>query len=153
MNAYKDRIAESERVKERKRSLSGKRSEDVPMETRNEEQMADRHAVASDEDEGQHDENGKREIHIGERGSETANEEQPDKFKKTVRSEQEAPNTSSSTMRVSPENPASERQDRTEPTYRFLRWMSSTRWVDEESPHQRNVGLVSRRRCRRSQEK
>ena len=55
-----------------------------------------------------------RDIHIGRRGSETANEEQPDKLRKTARFEQEAPKTkSSSTMHVSPRFPASgERQDR-----------------------------------------
>ena len=45
------------------------------MEPGNEEQMADRHAVASGEDERQHDENRMRDSHIGKRGSETANEE------------------------------------------------------------------------------
>ena len=70
--------------------------------TGNEEQMAARHAVASGRGlESQHDENRMRGIHIGNRGSETANEEQPDKLRKTVRSEQEAPNiSSSSTMHV-----------------------------------------------------
>ena len=44
--------------------------------------------------EDQHEEKSKRDIHIGERGSEAASEEQPDKLKKTVRFEQEAPNAS-----------------------------------------------------------
>ena len=53
-------------------------------------------------------------MHIGERGSETANEEQPDKLRKTVRFEQEAPNpSSSSTLHVS--LASGERQDRPEP--------------------------------------
>ena len=53
----------------------------------------------------------------GKRGSETANEEQPDKLRKKVRFEQEAPNTSSSSSaHVSLEKPASdEKQDRLEP--------------------------------------
>ena len=38
---------------------------DVPVERGNEEQMADRHAVASGEEDRQHDENRMREIHIG----------------------------------------------------------------------------------------
>ena len=87
------------------------------MEPGNEEQMADRHAVASGEDERQQDGNRIRDIQIGKRGSETANEEQPDKLRKTVRFEQDAPNTSSSsTMHVCLEYPANgKRQDRPEP--------------------------------------
>ena len=58
-------------------------------------------------------------IHIRERGSETANEEQPDMLRRTVRFGQEAPNTSTSsscTILVSLEYPASgERQVRLEP--------------------------------------
>ena len=60
-----------------------------------------------------------RDIHVGKRGSEAASEEQPDKLRKTVRFEQEAPSASSSsggtagTMHVSLEYPASgETQDR-----------------------------------------
>ena len=77
--------------------------------------MAHRRAVASGE--SQHDENSMRDIHIGKRGTETANEEQRDKLRRTVRFEQEAPNTSSiSTTHVSLEYPASgERQVRPEP--------------------------------------
>ena len=69
---------------------------------RSEEQMADRHAVASGEDERQHDDNRKRDIHIAKRGSET------DKLRKTVSFEPEAQSTlSSSTMHVSLEYLAS----------------------------------------------
>ena len=62
------------------------------------EQVAIRHADASGGDitENQHEENIMRDIHVGKRGSETANEEQPDKWRKTVRFEHEAPSTSSS---------------------------------------------------------
>ena len=58
-----------------------------------------------------------RDIHIGKRGSETANEEQRGKLRWTVRFEQEAPNTSSlSITHESLEYPASgERQVRPEP--------------------------------------
>ena len=42
MNAYKDRIAETERVRERKRARVERGAEDVLMEPGNEEQMADR---------------------------------------------------------------------------------------------------------------
>ena len=49
MNAYKDRIAETERVKERKRARVERCPGDVPMETGNraDEQVAVRHADAS----------------------------------------------------------------------------------------------------------
>ena len=151
MNAYKDRVAETERVKERKRARVERGAGDAPLERGNEEQMGDRHAVASGEDEKQHDENRMKDVHIGKRGSETANEEQPDKLRKTVRFEQEAPSTSSSsTVHVSPEYSASgERQDRPEPVLvqnpsrvdddTFLRWMHSPRWMDE--------GVVTSRKC------
>ena len=62
MNAYKDRIAESERMKEKKRARETnvgatdgriRREErgaaDVTMDPGKDEQMADRHAVASGE--------------------------------------------------------------------------------------------------------
>ena len=67
-------------------------------ENRDDEQVAVRHADASGGDirENQHEEDRMRDIHVGKRGSETANEEQPDKLRKTVRFEQQAPNTSSS---------------------------------------------------------
>ena len=49
MNAYKDRIAETERVKERKRAREERGAGDVPMEPGNraDEQVAVRHADAS----------------------------------------------------------------------------------------------------------
>ena len=46
-------------------------------------------ADASGGDEGQHDENIMRDIHIGQKRSETANEEQLDNLRKTVQFEQE----------------------------------------------------------------
>ena len=76
MSAYKDRVAENERLKERNRARDERGAGDVPMEPGNEEQMADRHAVASGEEEKQHEENRMRDVHIGKRGPETANEEQ-----------------------------------------------------------------------------
>ena len=94
MNAYKDRIAERERerVKERKGVRVERGAGVVLVEPRSEEHMANRHAVVFGEDENQHDENRMRDIHIGKkRGSKTANEEQPDKLRRTVRFEQEAP--------------------------------------------------------------
>ena len=81
MNAYKDRIAETERVKERKRARVERGAGDVLMEpwTRDDEQMAVRHADASGGDitENRHVENRMRDIHVGKRGFEAASEEQP----------------------------------------------------------------------------
>ena len=100
MNAYRDRIAETERVKERKRARVERGTANVLMEpgNRGDEQVAVRHADASGGDitENQHEENRKRDIQVGKRGSEAASEEQPDKLRKTVRFEQEAPNASAS---------------------------------------------------------
>ena len=63
----------------------------MPMEPRNrdDEQVAVRHADASGGDviQNQHEEDRMRDIHIGKRGPEAAGEEQPDKFRKTVRIE------------------------------------------------------------------
>ena len=167
MNAYKDRVAETGPVKERERARVERGAGDVLMEPRTEEQMADRHAVASGEDEKQHGENRMRDVHMGNRGSETANDEQLDKLRKTIRFDQEAPNTSSSsTMHVSLDYPASgERQDRPEPVP-----VQNPGHVDDDmqnfcvgctlrdgwtkvSLHPGSVGLVSRRRCRRSKER
>ena len=100
MNAYKDRIAETVRVKERKRARVERGERDVLMEpgNRGDEQVAVRHADASggDNTEKQHEDSRMRDIQIGKRGSEAASEEQPDKLRKTVRLEQEAPNISTS---------------------------------------------------------
>ena len=87
MNVYKDSVAETERVKERKRARVERGAGDVPVEPGNEEEMAGRHAVASGEEERQHEEDRMRDIHVGKRGSEAAGEEQPDKLRKTVRFE------------------------------------------------------------------
>ena len=115
MNAYKDRIAETERVKERKRARVERGAGDVPMElgNRDHEQMAVRQADASGGDirANQHEED---RIHCGKRGSEAAGEEHPDKLRKTVRFEQEAPSAAaSSDPTVALQYPASgETQDR-----------------------------------------
>ena len=78
--------------------------------------MAVRHADASGDDirENQHEEERMRDIHVGKRGPEAAGEEQPDKLRKTVRFEQEAPSAAeSSDPTVALENPTSgETQDR-----------------------------------------
>ena len=103
MNAYKDRIAETQRVKERKRGVS------MEPGNRDDEQVAVRHADASGGNimENQQEEDRMRDVHIGNRGSEAAGEEQPDKLRKTVRFEQEAPSaTASSDPTVALEYPA-----------------------------------------------
>ena len=118
MNAYKHRIAETERVKERKRARVERGAGDVLMEVGNraDEQVAVRHADASGGDirENQHEENRMRDIRVGKRGSEAASEEQPDKLRKTVQFEQEPPSASaSSDPPVALEHPArGETQDR-----------------------------------------
>ena len=78
--------------------------------SRADEQVAVRHADASGGDirENQHEEKRKRDIHVGKRGSEATSEEQPDKFRKTIQLEQEAPNApASSDPTVALEYPAS----------------------------------------------
>ena len=117
MNAYKGRIAETERVKEKKRARVERGAGDVPTEpeNRDDEQMAVRHADGSGGDitENQHEENRMIDIHVGKTGSEAASGEQPDKLRKTVRFEHEAPSASSccggtaGTMHMSLEYPAS----------------------------------------------
>ena len=73
MNAYKDRIAETERVTERQRARVERGAVTVPRvpENRDDERMAVRQADASGGDirETQHDENRMRNIHVGKRGS------------------------------------------------------------------------------------
>ena len=92
MNAYKDRIAETERVKEMRLARVERGAGDVLVECRNraDEQVAVRHADASGGDfmENQHEEDRVRDIHVGKRGPEAAGEEQPEKLRKTVRFEQ-----------------------------------------------------------------
>ena len=149
MNAHKDRTAETERVKERKRARVERGAGDVLMdpENRDDEQMAVRHAVGSGGDitENQHEENRMRDIHVGKRGSEAAScEEQPDMLRETVRFEQEAPIASaSSDPLVALEYPASgEAQDwlgsvlvqwsgHVDDDVQISRWVRSTRWMDE----------------------
>ena len=78
--------------------------------------MTVRHADASGGDirGNQHEEHRVRDVHVGKRGSEAAGEGQPDKLRKTVRCEQEAPSVAaSSDPTVALEYPASgETQDR-----------------------------------------
>ena len=84
MNAYKDRVTKTERVKERKRARVERGAGMCLgyLKNRDDEQMAVRQADASGGDirENQLEEDRMRDIHVGKRGSEAAVEEQPDKF-------------------------------------------------------------------------
>ena len=99
MNAYEDRIAETERVKEDKKIELSEVGGDVLVEPRNgdDEKVAVRHADTSGGDTraNQHEKNRMRDIHVGKRGSEAASEEQLDKLR-TERFEQEAPSEAAS---------------------------------------------------------
>ena len=85
---------ESLRQSESKRGKDLEQSE-VPMEPGNggDEQVALRHADASGGDirDNQHEEDRMMDIHVGNREPLAADEAQPDKLRKTVRFEQEAP--------------------------------------------------------------
>ena len=124
------------------------------------EQVAVRHADASGGYiiENQHEEERMRDIQVSRRGSEATKEEQRDKWRETVRFEQEAQNASaSSDPHVALEYPAS-CETRSRPGSVLVQ---KSGHVDEgcilregwtkESLHRRSVGAVSRRRCRRSQ--
>ena len=100
MDTYKDRIDETERVKERKRARVEQGAVDVPedpgieMMSRWRFDMQTHLAVYNIEN--QHEENRMRDIQVSKRGSEAASEEQSDELRKTVRFEQDAPNASAS---------------------------------------------------------
>ena len=148
METYEDRIAETERVREKRRARIERGAVDVPEEPGNraDEQVAVRHADASGGYiiENQHEEDRMRDIQVGKRGSEAASEEQSDQWRKTERFDQEAPNASvSSDPYVALEYPASGETQRRPwylcrsqvmlmTTYKFLRWMPSTGRMDEE---------------------
>ena len=146
MNAYKDRIAETKRVTDRKRARVERGAGDVPMEPGN---RADEQ-VAADR---------MRDIHDGRRGSEAAGDEQTDKWRKTVRFEQAAPSAAaSSDPTVALEYPASgETQNRqgsvlvqksghVDDDVQIFCLGSILRegWT-KKSSHRRSVGVVSRR--------
>ena len=99
-HTYKDRIALTGRVKERKRARVERVAVHAPEEpgNRDDEQVAVRHADASGGYimENQHEEDRMRYILVSRRGSEAASEEQSDKLRKKVRFEQEAQNASAS---------------------------------------------------------
>ena len=107
-----------------------------------------------------------RDIHVGKRGSEAAGEEQPDKLRNTVRFEQR--------LRVQQRLPIQlllwnilrvvrhkigrgpflcRSQVMLVTTYKFRGGTIPRDGWTKESLHLRSVGLVSVRRCRRSQEK
>ena len=173
MNAYKDRIAETQRVKERKRARVERGVGDVPMETRNrdDEQVAVRHADASGGciTENQHIEERMRDIQVSKRGLEATNEEHSDEWRKKERFEQEASSSSagaSSEPTVTLEYPARGETQRR----RGSVLVQTSGHVDDdvqisaldvffcdgwtkELLHRRSVGAVSKRRCQRSQQK
>ena len=99
MRTKTESLRQSESKKGKELELS-EVQEDVPMEPGNRagEQVAVRHADASGGDirEDQHEEDRMRDVHIGKRGPEAAGEEQSDKWRKTVRFEQEASSASAS---------------------------------------------------------
>ena len=101
----------------------------------------------------QHEEDRMRDIHVARRGSKAASEEQPDMLRKTVRFEQEASSASaSSDPTVALQYPASgETQSR--PGSVLVKKSGHVDDDVKESLNRRSVGVVSRRRCRRSQEK
>ena len=106
-------------------------------------------------------------IHVGRRGSAAAGEEQPDKLKMTVRFEQEARVAeASSDPTVALEYPASGETQKSAGSVLvqtsghvdddvLISALDASCEMDgrKESSHRRSVGMVSRRRCRRSQEK
>ena len=100
IDTCKDRIAETQRVQERKRVRVEGSAGDMSGEpgNRDDEQVAVRHADASGGYimENQHEEKRVRDIQVIKRGSEAAIEEQIDKWRKTVRLGQEAPSVSAS---------------------------------------------------------
>ena len=149
METYEGRIAETERVRERRRDRSERGAGDVPQKPGNkhDEQVAVRHADASGVYiiENQHEEKIMRDIQVSKRGSEAASEEQSDKWRKTERFEQEAPTASASSdpyvaleylrvgrHNVDPGPHLCRSQVMLMTTYKFLRWMHSTRRMDEE---------------------
>ena len=112
METYEDRIAETARVRERRRARIEQGAVDVPEEPgdKDDEQVAVRLADASGGYimKNQHEEKIMRDIQVSKRGSQAASEEQSDTWRKTERFEQEAPNASaSSDPNVALENLAS----------------------------------------------
>ena len=169
MNAYKDSVAETQRVKERKRARVERGAGDVLVEpgNRDDEQVAVRHANASGGDirENQHEEDRMRDIHVGKRGSEAAGEEQLDKLRKTVRFEREASSASvSSDPTATLEYPASgETQSRPGSVLvqksghvdDDVQTSALDAFYEMDGRKSRYIGevwewMVSRRRCRRS---
>ena len=149
MDTCKDRLAETERVKERIRARVERGAGDVPMEPGNtdDEQVAVRHADASGGyiKENQHEERRMRDIQVRKRGPEAAGEERTNKWRKTVRFEQEAPNASASSdpyvvlwsILASGETHSRsgsvlvQKSGHVDDDEQILRWMHSSRWMDE----------------------
>ena len=105
-----DRVAERKRVREKRRARIERGAGDTPEEpgikmmSRWRFDMRTHLTVTS---QNQHEEKLQRDIQVNERGSEATKEEQTDEWKKMVRFEEEAPNTSaSSDPYVALEHPA-----------------------------------------------
>ena len=155
METYKDRFAETERVRERRRARIERGAVDVPEEPGyKDEQVAVRHADASG---GyilvnQHEEKIVRDIQVGKRGSEAASEEQSDTggrqndLSKKLRTHQHLPihmllwNILRLVRHFVGWSPYLCRsQVMLMTTCKFLRWMPSTRRMDE--------GVVASEKC------
>ena len=148
-DTYKDRVAETERVKERKRARVERGAGDVAEEpgNRNDEQVRHvRHADASGGYivENQHEEDRMRDIQVCKRGSEAASEEQSEKLRKKALFELEAPKHEHLPIHVLLWNILRvvrhkvgrgpylcRSQGMLMTTYKFMRWIQSTRWMDE----------------------
>ena len=100
IDTCKDRIAETERVRVKRRARIERGAVDVPEEPgdKDDGQVAVRHADASGGYiiENQHEEKRMRDVQVSKRGSEATSEEQTDEWRKAVRFLQESPNTSAS---------------------------------------------------------
>ena len=119
-----------------------------------EEQKADRLAVASVGEEKQHEENTMRDVHIGKRGSETANEAlQYDSSKKLQIHRRPQPRMCLLDILRVVRNKIGRSPVHVDDIHiSAFGCIPRDGWT-RESLHQRSVGLVSRRRCQRSQEK
>ena len=170
VNAYKDRIAETERVRERTRARIEEGAEDVLMEpgNRDDEQVAVRRADASGGDimENQHEENRMRDIQVNKWGSEG-------KWRTIRQIEEESTIRAKSSECISVfrsiccSGVSCEWWDTQSAGVRTCAEVRSCWWRrtkfcvgsilreewTKESFHRRSVGAVSRRRWRRSQEK
>ena len=165
IDTCKDRIAEPERVKERKRGRIEKGAGDVPEVpgNRDDEQVD---ASGGYIIENQHEE-GRMRHPSQKRGSETASKEQSDKRRKTARLEQEAPNASASsdpyvaleypTSGETPSRSGSVLVQKSGHVDDDVQISALDAFYEKDGRKSRHIGevleAVSRRKYRRSQEK